>query len=659
MAARFLETFDFADSDTREQIVFGIVGRLTSDELGYLQTALQRLERRFDILCGVSKGSGAQLPYEIQLQIIQQLNVTEVYYFTNVCRRWRELVLQSEQLIDDLLEKWFPAVIYGETMLPSHKSALLHQATRKRHLRDSARFRSRFTCGLVKKTDGLFPTDRVEGLQRGRTFKDLTCSASLHGWTPDSPPAESPNLVNRSRAMLSKRPRETPGGAVSQTLYAHGRLAWQMKPVPGEWEYSINLHDFRTQARWQFSLRAMRTRGIKLALRALGRDLVVAEVIGERVLYAWDLRSHAVDHVTLQNGLYDCFTEYRSVLIATERGGLLLWSFGHGLTDIDPTLPPDGSVYRRPAEPEHTPRTHLSLSEMSYSKVMYHPKDEDVVFMATFDGPEHGKDALLSVFEFRNNRCSRMFTSRISPQFASHRPGIRANAQKADAHGTYSLLVENIETGNGVQVSCITFNTISKTFGSLRFQAPLSAESRDWLIWNEHMVSSHRNIMVPVLRPCILSVAEKQFPDHPSLERVPHAVKYVMESMMSANSAENPKHSFITRSPPAMIEESEKGKLRYDIARSPDIHQRYSLMPELSTAAGLRSIMSFYGGICAQRVFADDDDFLVVLTNRDFYTVFAVDEDGKIGEAMRDGVSESAENVAKGPTPPDTGIPAS
>lgn len=139
MAAKILRAFDLASSDVREQIILGIAERLNDDELGCFQTALQRLERRFDILCGVSKTSGAQLPHEIQLQIVDLLDISDIYYCTNVCRKWRCLLLQCEQLTDDLLKKWFPAFFEDD-----HKSSeRLHQIIRRRHLRDTGRFRTR------------------------------------------------------------------------------------------------------------------------------------------------------------------------------------------------------------------------------------------------------------------------------------------------------------------------------------------------------------------------------------------------------------------------------------------------------------------------------------------------------------------------------------
>lgn len=149
MAARLLRAFDLASSDAREQIILGIAERLSDDELQCFQTALERLERRFDVLCGVSKASGAQLPHEIQLQIVNLLDITDIYYCTNVCRKWRCLLLQCEQLTDDLLKKWLPAL----SDKGCQSSQLLHQAIRRRHLRDTGKFRTRqvnllpFLCG--------------------------------------------------------------------------------------------------------------------------------------------------------------------------------------------------------------------------------------------------------------------------------------------------------------------------------------------------------------------------------------------------------------------------------------------------------------------------------------------------------------------------------
>lgn len=139
MAANFLRAFDLASSGIKEQIIFGIAERFGEDDLRCLQTALRRSERRFDVLCGTSKTSGAQIPHEIQLQIVEQLDITDLYYCTNVCRKWRCLILKSKRLTNGLLKNWFPALVGGGCDSPE----LLHQAIRRRHLRSTGRFRSR------------------------------------------------------------------------------------------------------------------------------------------------------------------------------------------------------------------------------------------------------------------------------------------------------------------------------------------------------------------------------------------------------------------------------------------------------------------------------------------------------------------------------------
>lgn len=158
MAANFLRAFDLASPDTREQVIIGIAERLGQDELRFFQDARRRSEHRVDILCGTSNVSRAQLPHEIQLQIVGLLGVTDLYYCTNVCHQWRCLLLQCRQLTDDLLKKHFPG--YFDEMRDGPET--LHQALRKRYLRDSARFRTRqvspLPCltGTSQLTDLLF-----------------------------------------------------------------------------------------------------------------------------------------------------------------------------------------------------------------------------------------------------------------------------------------------------------------------------------------------------------------------------------------------------------------------------------------------------------------------------------------------------------------------
>lgn len=108
-------------------------------------------------------------------------------------------------------------------------------------------------------------------------FKDLTCSASRDVQPPISPLSQMGGLLQADSAS-----RGGSDNIVSKYLYADGRLALQLTPAPGEWVNSLIVHDFHEHKRWTLSLPSMRTRGIKLALWALGPDLVVARVVGER-----------------------------------------------------------------------------------------------------------------------------------------------------------------------------------------------------------------------------------------------------------------------------------------------------------------------------------------------------------------------------------------
>ncbi|KAJ0124880.1 hypothetical protein J7T55_006223 [Diaporthe amygdali] len=674
MAATLIRDFDLANSGAREQIILGIVDRATEKELDILQAALRRSRRRVDILCGVLKGSGAEMPHEIQLQIIQLLGFTDIYYCASVCRKWRRLFLHSEQLTDDLLKERFPA-LDDKTTLPD-KSKALYQAIRKRHLRDTARFRSR-------QPNGLFPVDRVEVLQKGRIFRDLTCSASLHGWKPTSTQSQpgAPHLTGTTSNFtrtLPILPRETSDCVVSEVLYSDGRLAWQTTPAPGEWAHPITVHEFRAQRRWDLSLPSMRTKGINLKLFGLGRDLVVARVVRERVLYAWDVRSQAVDRVTLQNAPYKCFTRYRSVVIVTKSGDLLLWSFGHGLTDIDTAMPQNEGSYGGPAKPDQIPRAPLSTFEIHDSKVMFHPRDEDVFYLATFEERNISPDdfLLLWVYEFKSTRCHRIFICRVP------RVEFCWAALRADAHGTYHLLNQQVKTDSGGQLSCITFNTLSNSFGHLLFQTPFDTDLDVSFVWNNHLIFRHFATVFSDTRPCPLVANE--------------ALRGATENMItSATCAGTVRSPFSPAKPlQAAFDTLEQGTPKNDIARIQDIAQRYPLISDLGAATNLSYTLSFYGGQCnweglhvrdcprssdpppleqhlypinyfdhnalqqndsgKSMVVFCDDDFLVVVTNPDLYTVFAVDEDGKIAEAMRDAAMPRVEDVPGSSKTPET-----
>lgn len=505
------------------------------------------------------------------------------------------------------------------------------------------------------------------------------------------------------------------GPKVSKYLYADGRLAWQLTPAPGEWVNSILVHDFRTHRRWDLSLPSMRTRGIKLALWALGRDLVVARVVGERVLcvqntriapypanhsirYAWDLISHAFDRVTLQNPPYRCFTRYRSVVIVTHSGELLLWSFGHGLANIDMAMPQDEGEYRGPEKPEQTPRVPLSAYEIQNSRVIFHPRDEDVFFMATFDERVLNPDVslLLWVYEFREKRCCRVFTYGVPPE---RRHWIVFGDQKVDAHGTYQLLEQEQHGDDGVRVSGFTFNTVSKSFRALRFHEPITANrdpitaSREVsLVWNDHLVLAQAMPEKSRVRPCPLMVIGR--PPHPhglaagsDIALESQTPGRAMETMMTSVSRE-----FVdSNEARAAIEASEQGNPKHDVIRARDVSH---LTSDIGAGIGLRYMLSFFGGHCnwegfhardcprssglqysdgrlypinyfAQSVAQSaqnrlpgdwgghalaifgDDDFLVVINSNDYYTVFAVDEDGKIAGTIRDGGSENAEGMSR------------
>ncbi|KAG8164152.1 hypothetical protein KVR01_006070 [Diaporthe batatas] len=660
MAASLLRAFGLASPDTREQVIIGIAERLGEDELRLFQEARRRLEHRVDILCGTSRVSRAQLPHEIQLQIVSLLGVTDLYHCTNVCRRWRCLLLQSSQLSDNLLKKHFPGFFDDTYNAPE----TLPKALRKRYLRDSARFRTRFTCGLFKNPDGTFAMDRVEGLHRGRTFKDLACAGSI-----SFRPSPSARTARDSPPDAYAIPYHGSSSAVSNYSYSSGYLVWQSTPAPGEWAHPIIVHDFRAHQRWDLSLPSMRTKGIKLLLCALGNELVVARVAGERIVYAWDLVSRAVDRVTLPTPPSKCFTRNHSVVIVSQSGDVLLWSFRHGLEDVDTTIPKDESAHRGSQRRRHILNRPLSILELNELTIMFHPRHDDVFFLATYNDKNLNPDELW-VCEYRDKRCCQIFTYRVPILW--HRPhSMIFSPRLIDAHGTYRLLEQRQGTREGVQIRSVTFNTISKSFGALGFQAPNHTDAESFLLWNDQMVLKY-DPEGPLIRPWPLLVvgpssgsrsleaaaAAAATTGSPPLELAMECLIKAATSLETASSSLTPSHRLRT-----MIEALEHWKQRHDIIRAPDVPES---MPEICTTIGLRHLLLFYSGQCnwegdhvrdcpgmfglpkpLVRSWATDgdDDFLVIL-NQDYYTVLAVDEDGEVAKAIRESTTHRAEEVS-------------
>ncbi|POS73762.1 hypothetical protein DHEL01_v207849 [Diaporthe helianthi] len=536
MAADLLRVFDLASPSTREQFIVGMAERLGNDELRCFQDAQRRLDHRFDILCGQSNISGARLPHEIQLQIVSLLGITEIYYCTNVSRQWRCLLLQCRPLTDDLFKKYFPA--YLDKM--SDGSERLHQALRKRYLRDSGRFRTRFTCGVFKNADGTFAMDRVEGLERGRAFKDLACAGS-----------------NSLRPPFSARTARNSSPEVSPTPYQSSGSAIRM--------------------------------GLTVASRR---------------------SCHSSDSA------------------------------------------------------EQIPISGLELNDLT---IMFHPRDEHVFFLAIYNDKYLNPNEVW-VCEFRKKQCCQIFTYRIP--IPSHRPdSIISNARLIDAHGTYQLLEQRPRSSEGVQICGVTFNTISKSFGTFRFQAPNNTDAERFLIWNEQLVlkydpevpkiSSWPLLVVgPSPRSGSLEAAASAAAEDQSLELAMERMIKAATSLGTAHSSVAPSHRLRT-----MMEALERKSQRHDIIRAPDIPES---IPELFTAIGLRYIVLFSNGQCnwegghvgncpglfglpnpLVRSWATDgdDDFLVIFS-QNYYTVFAVDEDGEIAKAMRESTNSRAVEVS-------------
>ncbi|KUI73892.1 hypothetical protein VM1G_09407 [Cytospora mali] len=334
-ARNVLRDFDLAGPAEREEIIRGLVDRISVGEAECLAKARHKCD-----MFGHD-----QMPLEIRLMIIHYLDITDFYNCALlVCRKWKVLLMGSKVLAEDVLHTWFPC-LYDKDMPEEDMMELFSQTILKRYLRDTGRFQYRMTCSFATNSNAEHPKSRIEGLQKGHTFKDLTCSAWLHTRTPTLPVA-SMALDQHFKISYAAVTKES---IVTMCLYSDYRLAWQMGGSdPGSSViYFHNLHEMHTQKPSSFRLSGQLILGLKLKLEALGDYLIVASVVGQRKLYARDLQTHTDDSVILPAALYSCITQGELVLIVTVNGDLLLWTFLRGLVQIDTAARPKNQQAHR------------------------------------------------------------------------------------------------------------------------------------------------------------------------------------------------------------------------------------------------------------------------------------------------------------------------
>lgn len=240
--AQLLRAFDLASASQREQILHGLVDRLTRDEAALLDRFSRWRSASFDVL--------TRLPTELQLCVLDQLDIRHVYVCTLVCRAWRALLLGAKPIVSHLLSTWLP--LCDDKPSGRDASLVLWRAVRSSHLRATGRFRSRLTLPLRRLVGGGFSSGRRERLRHGHTYEDSTCSAC-----PDRYACLQPS--GHGRVDILSR-------------YAHGRLAWQPRAPAAP----IVVHDLRTHEQRLFTHpRQTLVAGLGMFLVALGDRLVV------------------------------------------------------------------------------------------------------------------------------------------------------------------------------------------------------------------------------------------------------------------------------------------------------------------------------------------------------------------------------------------------
>lgn len=360
-----------------------------------------------------------------------------------------------------------------------------------------------------------------------------------------------------------------------------------------------------------------------------------------------------------------------------------MWESLSRLIEIDTTRPPEQGLRPKRMLAENVGHHNPPL--------FFHPTDRTTFFVSCLCGQP---PITLRVYEFklrnREYRSSRSFSYDLKPHLLSRREVSsrtrlldRHDIRKADARGTFELLrIEltiDVNYGRPCHVQCITFNALTTLFSMEVYQSP-SCWSADLpersCIWAGQLVhpwlgSSGFNPSpaLVVLNQCksFRSLVEASlYPPDQEFNRV-------MDDILEGAAGGKSSSGLVT------CEVVRQRDIKKANPTAPDCHSVYGFqyvlslrgnsctctenhkpscqsshlnkMPSMDTPthyplnhAACISQSGDYRDICTATTVFADDDFLVVVTNWDTYTVFSVDmavmtvealEVGKQNEAQR------------------------
>ncbi|KAK7748089.1 hypothetical protein SLS53_001341 [Cytospora paraplurivora] len=174
-ASRVLRFFDLASPTEREDILLGLIDRISLDEVEFLAKA----RHKSDIF------GHDRMPLEIRFMIVQYLEITDICNCALlVCRKWTNLFMKSDAMAQDVLQTWFPC-LYHRTMPVRDMLELFAQVIMKRYLQNTGRFQTRYARDFKTQTDDSvnLPASLEECVTQGRSVIITTKQGGLLLWT--------------------------------------------------------------------------------------------------------------------------------------------------------------------------------------------------------------------------------------------------------------------------------------------------------------------------------------------------------------------------------------------------------------------------------------------------------------------------------------------
>ncbi|KAK3948601.1 hypothetical protein QBC32DRAFT_53834 [Pseudoneurospora amorphoporcata] len=389
-----------------------LLSSLTPQETRFMRLHLQSLPAPADIV--------SRFPTDILVEISPYLCALDIVNILNVSKAWRKSWSQRD-VVRALAKHHMPNFLQfyhhrNRSQSPDDSTDqdlfnAFHQAARKFSIRQQGLFQS--TISNPAPWLHFLTRDRFFTLEPTDDVKDW--GDVYPGWGFDEEiPDNTHHLFNHGK---------TKPGAWKEYAYCDGKVAWMPETTDINLASVTFVDDLRSQKRRVYKVPIpVVLHGSTIHLVALGSELVV--VSARRTCYAWDLETGEPDSVTLPSlDIHRVKVEKKRMYILTEHAKVYVWTFKHGIREIDISAVGKPNLFVTLAdEMEPLPRC---LGRTGIFDILPHPLLDDTFYLFYFkdkayktdhdtdEEDEDEDDKVIVVYELNHNGTLRLHTATL------------------------------------------------------------------------------------------------------------------------------------------------------------------------------------------------------------------------------------------------------